>query len=256
MRLHLIYLPLVVLSLSSTVVADDLWIASGEEYRGRLRISEGGTNPRVIYTRATIPNPAFPNAVTRVAQIAEGPKGEVFFCSGLDSSVMQLLDGKHEIQLFEHNGQVRDLACSNEPHTIYFSVVNTPQNSEPLLDGKIFRRDLWQGEATEIASIKQSDVGGNWWGTFTIREGAVYLTTLDKPSKIFKLSGGKLQPVFTSNPHSITGLSVAGGGEFLFADGSGHVRMTTDFNIVTDVLSTDLKLTDVNSRALETSDAP
>jgi len=43
------------------------------------------------------------------------------------------------------------------------SVVPTPQNGEPLADGKIYRRDLWAGEPSEFAVVRQSQVGGNWW---------------------------------------------------------------------------------------------
>ncbi len=236
--------------------SDDLWLASGREFPGRLRLSEGGTIPQVMHSRNDTPNPAYPQAVMKVAQIAVGPDQAVYYCSGVDGSLMHLLDGRHEIQSLEVAGQIRDLACTSEEHTIYYSVVPTPQNGAPLADGQIFRRDLWEGNPQLVATIQQSEVGENWWGTFTIRDSEIYLATLDRPSRLYKWSAGTLAPEFTANQHHIQGLSVSSDGDFLFVDGSGNVWQTRDFITVRPVLETPLGLTDVSHRALQTTVRP
>lgn len=236
--------------------ADDLWLASGNEFPGRLRLSEGGTVPRVVLSRNDTPNPAYPNAVMKVAQIAVGADQAVYYCSALDGAVMHLLDGRHEIQVFETGQQVRDLACTSEEHTVYYSVVPTPQDGQPLADGQIYRRDLWEGSPQLVATIPQHAVGGNWWGTFTLRESEIYLATLDSPSRLYKWSAGAISPVFDTNTHDIRGLTVSGDGAFLFVNGAGQVWRTDDFQRYLPHLNTPLRLTDVNHRALASAVRP
>jgi hypothetical protein len=133
---------------------------------------------------------------------------------------------------FEFAGQVRDIDCGGEPHTVYFSVVPTPQNGEPLADGKLYRRDLWAGQPSEVATVSQSQIGGNWWGTFAIQGGVTYLATLESPSRIFKLTSGGVERVFPENSHRIQGLSAGDDGAYYFCDGTDHVYRTTDFQNV------------------------
>ncbi len=247
---------MVFLNLSHVAYSDDLWLASQNEFPGRLRLSEGGTVPRVVLSRADHANPAFPNAIMKVARIAPGPERELFYCSGLDGSVMHLLDGRHEAQAFEFPGQVRDLACTSEPHTIYFSVVDTPQGSAPLGDGAIYRRDLWEGQATLVAEIRQAEVGHQWWGTFALRDDTVYLATHDSPSRIIAIQGGRSERVFTQNAFNIHGLGVGPDGQWLFVDGSGTVYQTQDFVQSQPVLQTGLRLSDVAHRPLQSTVRP
>ena len=123
----------------------------------------------------------------------------MYFVSGLDGYVIHLLDGRNEVLSFEYPGQIRDIDSGNEEHTVYFSVVPTPQNGEPLADGKIYRRDLWAGQPSEAATIRQADIGGNWWGTFAIQDGTTYIATFESPSRIFKLTSDGPEQVFTGN---------------------------------------------------------
>ncbi len=238
------------------IQADDLWLAAGDEFPGRLRVSQGETAPQVVLSRNPSPDPAYPHAVMKVGQIAVGHDQAIYYCSGLDGSIMHLLDDRHEIQVLEVAGQVRDLACTAEEHTVYYSVVSTPQDGRPLAAGQIFRRDLGEGSPQLVATIEQAAIGGNWWGTFTMRDSDIYLATLDSPSRIYKWCATALTREFTTNRYDIRGISVAGNGDFLFVDGSGEVWRTVDFTSVQRVLSTSLRLTDVNSRALSTTQRP
>lgn len=228
-----------------TANAEDLLLTDGRAFPGQLWLSRSGSVEQSIHRREATANPAFPRAAMKLAQVAVGPDGKLYFASGLDGYVIHLLDGRTEVLSFEFNGQVRDLDCGNEEHTVYFSVVPTPQNGEPLSDGKIYRRDMWAGQPSELATIRQSSVGGNWWGTFTIQNGVTYLATLDNPSRIFKLTSDDPEPVFTTNAFRIQGLTAAADGAFYFTDGSDKVYRTTDFQSVEPVFRGQRQLTDV-----------
>ncbi len=242
--------------IGNVAIADDLWLAASSEFPGRLRLSEGGTVPRVVFSRSDRPNPAYPRAEMRVSQIAVAADDSVYYCSGLDGSLMHLLDGRHEIQVAEIDGQIRDLACTGEAHTVYYSVVPTPQNGQPLADGIIYRRDLWSGSPEVVARIRQADVGGNWWGCFTIRDGEIYLATLGQPSQIFVWSGGSLHPAYPGNTNSITGLAVSPDNNFIFTNSGGEVWETSDFVRTNSVLRSGLPLQDVAVRASATGVRP
>lgn len=234
--------------------AADLYLADGAAFPGRIW-SVTDRAGQLLHTRQAKADPAFPNAAMKVGHVAVTQVGEVYYASGLDGYVMNLLDGKNEIAVFEFPGQIRDLACTAEPHTVYFSVVPTPQNNEPLADGKIYRRDLWEGQPAEIATVHQADVGGAWWGNFTVRDGVVYLSTFEKRSRLFRLTSASLDPVFADNELDIRGLATAGP-EFLVADGSNRVYRTPDFRSFVVVYEGDGRYTDVAPGPPKPSNAP
>jgi len=204
---------------------------------------------RSVYRRDAMANRAFPQAVMKLAQVAVESDGKVYYISGLDGYVLHLLKGRNEILSFDVDGQVRDLACSDEPHTVYYSVVPTPQDGAPLADGKIFRRDIWAGRPNELATIRQSQVDGNWWGTFTIRDGVVYLATLEDSSRIFKLTGSGAELAFGGCGFRIQGLTTGPDGRFYFTDGSDKVYRTADFHDIEPVFRGGRNFTDVSFRA-------
>lgn len=225
--------------------ADDLFTASGSDLPGKIWFSERGAALRPIHTRLGRPDPAYPRAIMKLAQVAVAADSKIYFCSGLDGYVMHLLDGRNEIQSFEFNGQVRDVACTGEDATVYFSVVPTPQNGEPLADGKIYRRNFGDGQPTVVAIVRQSDVGGNWWGTFTIRNGSIFIATLEDNSRILEVAGDAVAPAFTATGMRIQGLSAGSDGAFYFVTGAGKVYRTVDFSAIETVLVTPRRLTDV-----------
>jgi hypothetical protein len=181
----------------------------------------------------------------KVGQVTVGPDDKIYFASGLDGYVLHLLDGRNEILSFEFLGQIRDLDSGNEEHMVYFSVVPTPQNGEALTDGKIYRRDLWAGQPNEVATVRQADFGGNWWGTFAIQNGTTYIATLENPSRIFKLTSAGPEQVFPANRFKIQGLTATPDGTFIFTDGSNTVYRTTDFDLVEPVIQGAGTFTDV-----------
>lgn len=228
-----------------TLAAQDLYLSDGRVFPGQLWLSRSGEPERSLYRRQPTADPAYPRAAMKLGSVAVGPDRKIYYCSGLDGYVMHLLDGRHEILSFEFDGQVRDVDCASEAHTVYFSVVPTPQNGEPLADGKIYRRDIWAGQPSEVAAIRQSQVGGNWWGTFAIRDGVVYLATFENPSRILKLTSGGPEPFATAS-FKIHGLATASDGSFYFTDGTDKVYRTTDFQTSEPVLRASRIFTDVS----------
>jgi hypothetical protein len=208
--------------------AESLYLADGQTYPGKLWVSVGGGSEELVFQREAVANPAYPEAAMKLGHVAVGPDRKVFYCSGLDGYVLHLLDDHHEVLSFEFPGQVRDVACTDEEHVVYFSVVPTPQNDEPLADGKIYRRDIWQGQPTEVATVKQSDIGGGWWGTFAIRDREIYISTHEDSSRVFKLSSSAPQLVGTIAGHKIAGFAGTREG-WLFAEGTGRIYRTADF---------------------------
>ena len=242
--------------LAQTASAEDLFLADGRTFPGQLWLSEGGTTERSIHRRQPEANPAFPSAVMQLGQVAVGPDGKVYFASGLDGSMMQLLDGRHEIQVFEFNGQIRDVACTDEEHTVYFSVVPTPVDGQTLADGKIYRRDLWNGQPSEVATVRQSEVGGNWWGAFTIKEGLVYIATFEERSRLFKLTTNGPESIFSGNTSTIRGIASGPDGSFYFTAGTDTIYRTTDFERLEIALRGNRPFTDVALRATADATAP
>jgi hypothetical protein len=226
----------------------EFWLADQKAFPGKIWFTGGGDSERLVHQRHAAAEPAFPRAIMKVGQVASAPDGAFYFCSGLDGSVLALLNGRHEVLSFEFDGQVRDIATGGEEHVVYFSVVPTPQNGEPLADGKIYRRDIWQGAPEEVTTIRQADVGGNWWGTFTVRDGTIYIVTNDRTSRLFRLTSSAPAQVFTANDRNIAGLEAASD-HFLVVDTNGQVLRTTDFASFETVYNGAVKATDVTASA-------
>lgn len=231
--------------LHSNVRAGDLLLTDARAFPGQLWQSRGGQPERAIFRQQPIANRAYPNAAMKLGQVAVGSDRKIYFASGLDGYVLHLLGRSNEVVSFEFAGQVRDLDAGGEEHTVYFSVVPTPQNGAPLADGKIYRRDLWAGQPSEAATVSQSQIGGNWWGTFAIHNGTTYIATFENPSRIFKLTSAGPEQVFVANRFKIQGLTSAADGSFYFVDGTANVYRTSDFENVETVFRGGRPFTDV-----------
>lgn len=256
LRLLRLFSVVVICAVPTLSSAADLYLADGRAFPGQLWLSTEGSPERLMHRREGEANPAFPRAAMKLGQVAIGVDGKIYFCSGLDGYVLHLQDGRHEILNFEFEGQVRDLACTGDGHTVYFSVVPTPRDGEALADGKIYRRDLWLGRPTEVATIRQSEVGGNWWGTFTVRDGIIYLATFEDQSRLFKVTSSGPDPIFPGNRFKIHGICAADDSGFYFADGSNKVYRTADFQRAIPVAQGEREFTDVAIRSFAESRGP
>lgn len=240
-------LTVLILAFTPAARAAEYWLADQQAFPGAIWHA-GDNRPEALqHRRAAKADAAFPRAIMKVGQVAAAPDDGFFFCSGLDGYVLGLLDGQFEVLTFDVDGQVRDVACGGEDHVVYFSVVETPQETAPLADGKIYRRDLWEGQATEVATVRQVDVGGNWWGTFCVREGVIYLATTEPTSRLFRLTSAAPEPIYPSNTRRILGFDADSEG-FVIADGTGEIVRTADFTTFQPVLTSAVKASDVAIR--------
>jgi hypothetical protein len=227
--------------------AAESWVADQRAFPGAIWQVDAAGQGHLLHRREAQADPAFPRAIMKVAQVAAAPDGSFYFCSGLDGCVLALLDNRHEVLCFEFDGQIRDIACGGEDHVVYFSVVPTPQDGEPLADGKIYRRDLWLGQPAEVATIRQADVGGNWWGTFCVRDGVIYLATTEPTSRLFQLTSGTPEAVFPGNTRRIMGFEPFADG-FVVADGEHDIVRTVDFTTFEPFFTTAVQASDVTVR--------
>jgi hypothetical protein len=236
----------------------EYWLADRASFPGGVWSVDTAGRTELSYRRQAKADPAFPSAITKISQVAAAPDGAFYFVSGLDGYVIGLIDnGQHEVLAFEVEGQIRDIACGGEEHVVYYSVVPTPQEGEPLADGVIYRRDLWQGEPAEVATIRQADVGGNWWGTFCVRDGVITIVTTDFtpvkvgqpaiPSRLFQLTGGTPEPIESTNTRRILGIEADANG-FLIADGTRSIVRTVDFATFSPALFAPVTASDVTAR--------
>lgn len=230
------------------LAADELYLCEANAFPGKLLVSRDGRSVEGLYRRPPAANPAYPHAVMKAAQITLDANGKIFFCSGLDKYVFHLMPGGHEIAVLETEGQVRDVAGSDEEQVVYYSVLDTPQSAAPLGDGVIYRRNLGEGRPHVIATIRQADIGGNWWGGFTVANGDVYLFTHEPNSRVFRWNGVGPQLIGTANGFSISGLARTNDDQFLFTTDTGKVYRTRDFSSFDAVLTTEVPLRDVAVR--------
>jgi hypothetical protein len=236
----------------------EYWLADRASFPGGVWHVNTAGRADLSHRRQATADPAYPRAIMKISQVAAAPDGAFYFVSGLDGCVIGLIDnGQHEVLAFEVEGQIRDIACGGEEHVVYYSVVPTPQNGEPLADGKIYRRDLWQGEPAEVATIHQADVGGNWWGTFCVRDGVITIATTDftptkvgqalTPSRLFQLTSGTPEPIESPNTRRILGIEADENG-YLIADGTQSIVRTVDFTSFTPALFSPVRASDVTAR--------
>lgn len=101
----------------------------------------------------------------KLGKVAVGADGKVYFVSGLDGYVLHLLDGRHEVLSFEFPGRVRRTSTAGAR--------SIPSTSASCRLRKTMSRWLTarsiavicrQGQPSEVATVRQADVGGDWWG--------------------------------------------------------------------------------------------
>lgn len=236
-------LPIPVAGLS----AEELHLATCNEAGGVLSVPELVGSLR--WNRVRLPDhqvvaKALPGPSRQVAIDAMGVRYEV---SGRDGRIIRH-DGELQTVVFESPGRIHDIVCTGESKVVYVAAV--PMSLEGgVQDGGIYRIDLRTRRSTLVMAVRQSEVGGQWWGTFTIRDGAFVIATNDSPSRLFKLTAEKPLPIHAGNRFSISGMTTDELGHLLFTTGESKLYRTADFTSVESLAELDEPIGDVTLRA-------
>lgn len=174
------------------------------------------------------------DAVPRVGSVAISPRGEVFYCSGLDG-VIYKLDGGRPVVVHQHGPPVRDLAFGSQNDILFFSVVRTPQNGEALADGEIFRKNVRTGDYGRVGVVHQTDVGGNWWGSMTVHRGQLYIATMGRTSRIFRQRTTGWETMMETSSLVIQGIDFENGGDLYLVAGTGTIHRSTNLRDIENV---------------------
>lgn len=227
--------------------AEELHLATCNDADGVLSVAE--LVGSVQWNRVRLPNhqmvsKTLPGPSRQVAIDAYGVRYEV---SGRDGRIIRH-DGGLRTVVFECPGRIHDIVCTGESKVVYVSAVPTSLNGE-VQDGGIYRINLRTRRSSLVMAVRQAEVGGQWWGTFTIRDGAFVIATNDSPSRLFKMTAAKPLPIHAKNRFSISGMTTDECGHLLFATGESKLYRTADFTSVESLAELDEPIADVTRRA-------
>jgi hypothetical protein len=144
---------------------------------GEIKIASPRAEPRLLYRRPLTLTPDDGRGFPRLCTLTSSEAGAIFFASGLDSRIYQLAGGRERL-LFDAGDvekrppQIRTVRSVPGNPYLYFSVVPTPQNSDPLSDGTIYALNLRSKQIDYSIPVAQTTVGHDWWGAFLPETGA------------------------------------------------------------------------------------
>lgn len=214
--------------LVATASAENFLLAMSREWPGAVYSSTGGAPARPLY-RHVEGSRELSGAIPRITAVTHGASEGTFVASGLDGAIFKL-EGARPRLLYQHPGQIRDIALENGEGRIYFSVLPTPRPGETLADGDIWYFDLRTSRPSHFATITQSMVGGDFWGTFAIHGGVLYAATLTPQGHIYRIfPGGRSELSAETNLGPIHGLAFNNRGELYLATGTGKIYRSHDF---------------------------
>lgn len=139
---------------------------------GEIKLATRGPEPRLHYRRPTTISPNDGRAWSRLCTLTcAEPGGPIYFASGLDSRIYQLVHGRERL-VFDAAGlakpapQIRCVRMVPGNPYLYFTTVPTPQDGAPLSNGTIYALNLERGQVDFSIPVAQADVGRDWWGAF------------------------------------------------------------------------------------------
>lgn len=220
---YFVSMTLFCLMIGGPLFAEDFFLADGESWPGKiLRTSDRGLQE--VHLRSQ----ALPQGdVPRIRSITLDHDGNLVFCSGLDRSLMKLL-ARGEVR-FQHGGYLVRQVRTDTDGTIYFSGLETPLQGNPLPDGFIYRVNPASGRTETLSTFSQSDTQHDWWGSFDVREGHIYVSTFHEPSTIYDLSVVPPRALFTV-PFGVHAFRFESETSILACDGRGKLVRFPDLH--------------------------
>lgn len=177
--LGLLYL---ILAGAAPAARGEWFLADGQAWPGKIAIERSGR----LEDAHVRPEALTDDDVPRVQSVDISPSGALYFCSGLDRSVFELLAGG-ESRVHRGGGLVRQVRTDADG-TLYWSGLETPIDRNPLPDGFIYRWDAARRGPETVLTFSQGDVGNDWWGAFAVREGRIYIGTLRGRTRIYDVT--------------------------------------------------------------------
>src|SRR5262249_3660909 len=151
---------LVVLPFAATALADmPMLLINGQQHPSLLQWPARDQSPQRVSFSADM----------AIASIAASPDGVRYVVSGLDN-VIYRVDGGAFREIYRSKAQVRAIGFGRSLDALYFSTVETPQDTNVVPDGALYALSLSSGRVALRFRVEQSTVGGQWWGAFAIDE--------------------------------------------------------------------------------------
>lgn len=205
----------------SSLTAQEYLVVDPNPQPGRILKVEG-TRSSLFWQRGHVNEPL----ISKIRSLTIVADGEIAFCSGLDRGI-RIFGKGGERELHQGGYHARQVRTDTNGD-LYWSAVETPQESNPLQDGFVYRRVAKTGRIEPLVTFSQSLVGRDWWGAFDVREGQVYVATLNSPSNLYLLEGAIPKHVATL-PIAVSSFRLTEGNSLLASDGKGQLWKVADW---------------------------
>lgn len=207
-------------TLTPAAVGEEFVLADGRAWPGRIFTANGRAESVLNVRPGGLPQELIP----RVQSLTTLPDGRIIFCSGLDRSLVELLPRGERV--FQQGGYLARQVRTDRDGTLYWSGLETPINGNPLPDGFIYKLNA-RGQAETVMTFSQGDVGRDWWGSFDVVEGRVFVGTNRGRTSIYDVSVSPVQPVCTL-PIAATAFRFGRDDSIYACDGSGNLYRFSD----------------------------
>lgn len=204
----------------SSSSAQDYLVVDLAAQPGRILKVEGSRSS-LFWQRSHVNEPLF----SKIRSLTFLADGEIAFCSGLDRGI-RILGKGGERELHQGGYHARQVRTDTNGD-LYWSAVETPQDNNPLQDGFIYRRVAKTGQVEALVTFSQALVGKDWWGAFDVRDGKIFVATLNSPSNLYQLENAIPKHIATL-PFPVSSFRLTEGNSLLASDGKGQLLRVPD----------------------------
>lgn len=167
------------------------------------------------------------HVVPKIQSLTTLRDGTIAFCSGLDRSVQTIDRAGREYELHYGGSLVRQLRTDTNGD-LFWSGLETPIDRNPLPDGFILCRRSGTGTVETLLTFSQGLVGQDWWGSFDVRQGQIWVATLNSPSRIYVIENS-IPRLMSTLPISVSSFRFESATSLLAVDRNGRLYRFADF---------------------------